>query len=254
MISRYEVTLNGIALSSVHPDILILDVNYAAPGYERETFTSAKRHGARIHRLYKGQASVTISFAVRAYDIRTRQQIVQEICKWAKNGGDLQINDRPGQKLVCVCEALPAVSSVQKWTDTLYMTFTAYNLPYWQATKAVALEMTGTSESGTLFIPGSAPETMVEATITANAALSSISLTVGDTTLQLTGLSISAESTIVISYDADMIQSIKTGTTSLLSKRSGADDLIAACGETNTFSFVSSASCTVEFRARGCWE
>ena len=97
---------------------------------------------------------------------------------------------------------------------------------------------------------------MVEATITANVAISdgTITLTVGSRTLQLTGITLAQDATIVISYDDEMIQSIKSGTTSLLAYRSGADDLIAECGRNNTVSFTASASCDVEFRAKGCWE
>ena len=87
----------------------------------------------------------------------------------------------------------------------------------------------------------------------AGASLSSVSLTVNGRTLSLTGLSVSNGDTIKITYDDQMIQSIKVGTTSLLGKRTGVDDLIANSGEYNTVSFTSSASVTVTFKARGLW-
>ena len=183
MISRYEVTLNGISLASIHPSILITDVSYSPPSYALETFASAKRQGARIRRTYKETAECSVTFAIRAYDIKERQKICQDICRWAKDGGDLRVNDREGQKLQCICGKLPAVGSVRGWTDEMTISFSAYALPYWHEVIPTTLSLTGSSGSGTLFVPGSAPETLVEAVITANAALSSVALTVGSRTL-----------------------------------------------------------------------
>ena len=254
MISRYEVTLNGVKLNDLHSKILVLDVNYAEPNREFGTFSPAKRDGGRMYRKYKEKASVTVSFAIREYAIAERQRICQLIGTWAMNGGELMINDRTNQKLVCECERKPAISSARDWTATLTITFTAYAVPYWQDTVPATLTLSGTSKSGTLYVPGSAPETVTEVTITAGAALSSISLTVAGKTMTLSGLSVASGGVITISYDSQMIQSIKTGSTSLLNKRTGADDLLAKCGANNSMSFSASASCTVVFKARGLWD
>jgi len=54
-------------------------------------------------------------------------------------------------------------------------------------------------------------------------------------------------------YDDNMIQRIMDDTTSLLSKRTGADDLIAVCGERNRMAFTASGNADVVFSARGAW-
>lgn len=254
MISRYEAVLNGVSLSSISADILIHDISYSAPVFQDDTYSVAKRQGSRILKRDFESASVSISFEIHAYDVRNRQAICNAVCAWAKNGGVLKTNDREGQFLQCVCSQFPSVESARNWTDPLIVSFTAYAYPFWQEVNYSTLALSaGTSGSGTLWVPGSTNDALVEAEVKANASLSSVSLTVKGRTLSLTGLSVASGSTIVISYDTDGIQSIKAGSTSLLDKRSGVDDLLANCGESNSMSFSSSASVNVTFKVRGIW-
>lgn len=254
MISRYEAFLNGVSLQSISPDILIHDISYGAPVFQDDTYSVAKRNGARLFRRSFDSISVTIKFEIHAYSVANRQAICQAVCMWAKGGGQLKTNDREGLFLQCVCSQFPTIESARNWTDELTIAFTAYTFPFWQdvAQTSIALS-SGTSGSTSKFIAGSADGALVEASVKANASLSSVSLTVNGRTLSLTGLSVASGSTIVISYDTDGIQSIKVGNTSLLNKRSGADDLLVNCGASNSFSFSASASVDVTFVVRGIW-
>lgn len=254
MRSRYEAFLNGVALHSISPDIIIHDISYAQPSIKDETFSVAHRNGARLYKRSYSSATVEISFEIHAYSVAQRQEICQAICTWAKNGGELKTNDRDGLFLQCVCTEFPSIQSAMNWTDELSIVFTAYSVPFWQDVAQTSIAFTaGTSGSKSQYIGGNADGSFVEAEIVAGASLSSVSLTVNGRTLSLTGLSVSSGSTIKITYDTDGIQSIKVGTTSLLNKRSGVDDLLVNCGESNTFSFASSASVTVTLKVRGLW-
>lgn len=254
MISRYDAVLNGIALSSIHPSILVLDVNYQAPNTEFSMYNVAKRQGARIHKENTGGISVSVSFEIHEYSTVERQHICNLVSLWAKNGGNLEINDRPGQRLRCVCSQKPNIQSARNWVDPVTVTFTAYTLPFWEESEyAVKAFSAGTSGDGLLYVPGSVDGAYFEADIVANATLSSVSLTANGRTLTLSGLSVSSGKTIKITYTNEMIQKIMVDTTSLLNKRTGADDLIAKCGELNSVSFSASASATVTFKARGLW-
>lgn len=132
MISRYDVTLNGTRMAEISNKILILDVQYEPPQYARNLFQRANRNGALVGKAYKQRAAVSIVFEIHEYDIAERQRILARIIKWAKNGGDLRINDRVNQKLICICDELPAIESVRDWTSELTITFAAYAIPYWQ--------------------------------------------------------------------------------------------------------------------------
>lgn len=147
MISRYEVKLNNVSMASLSEKILILDVNYETPKYTRNLFQRANRNGALVGKAYKQRAAVSIVFEIHEYNISDRQTILANIIKWAKDGGDLRINDRPGQKLICVCDALPAIESVRDWTGSMTITFAAYAIPYWQ--NVTAQTFSAELESGT---------------------------------------------------------------------------------------------------------
>lgn len=258
MISRYSVTLNGISLESLHPKILLLDVLYPPVEYQRETIGSIKRDGSRVHRAHKEKAEVTIQFAIRAYNIAERQQICQSVCKWARNGGRLQINDRPGQFLDCVCDSLPSITSARGWTDTLEVRFAAYAIPFWQDVSQTVVELSGPNPTGYEYVNGNASWTFVEAIIVPKATLTFITFDINDLGLYnlfyLNGLNVAANSTINITYDQNALLSITQGNTSLLGNHSGKDDLIAVCGQINSFTYDANANCNVTLKFRGYWE
>lgn len=253
MRSRYEVILNGIALSSIDPKILILDVKPIQQDIQTSTFRVAHRDGARINRRYVESAGVTISFEIHEYSIRRRQEICSAIVRWAKNGGELETNDRYGQFLKCVCSKKPYIDSAMKWTTPLSMTFTAYEIPYWQEKIPATVQLTGTSATGSLYVPGNVDGALVEVNAKANASLSTVTFGVNGRTLTLSGLSVTANQVIKITYDDQAIQSIKVGSTSLLDKRTGVDDLLANCGEGNVFTLSAGASVDATFSVRGLW-
>lgn len=254
MKGRYEALLNGVPLSDINPKILILDINYPSHSFNDNSYSVAKRNGIRSDVRAFDPLTVTISFEIHEYDTRIRQDICNAVCLWAKNGGVLDVSDRVGQFLRCVCSQFPSVASVRNWTDPLTIAFTANCIPFWQERIASAISLTaGTSGSGELFVPGSVNGALVEANIHTNELLSSVALTVNGRTLALSGLAVASGRDIKITYDNQAIQSIKVDSTSLLPYRSGVDDLLANCGENNTVSFTSSASAKVTFSARGLW-
>lgn len=252
MTSRYSASLNGTSLSSISNKILITDISYAQAKPKFSTYNVANRQGARVFRKYFEKASVTIKFVIREYSISGRMEICNNVQKWAKNGGVLTTGDRSNQQLRCVCSAFPSITSSMKWTEELSISFESYALPFWESTSATSVTLTaGVSGSGSLTPAGVIDGAMVEVEATANAALSSLALTVNGKTLTLSGLTVASGSKVKITYDENMIQSIKVGNTSVLDKRTGVDDLIAKCGEANTVSYTADASCTVKFSAKG---
>ena len=252
MTNRFSVTLNNTALTSVDNSIVIRDINYHPPEINLDTSSVAKREGMRVQRKHIDSCSVTIAFEIRKYDTAARQSVCSSVVAWAANGGTLETGDRTGQMLICVCTKLPTIESVLRWTDAVTMTFTGLVVPYWQSKTATTLKLTGSSTSGTLTCPGMLDGAIVSASIKANAAVSSVALTVAGRTLTLSGLSLATNDVVNITYDSNMIQSIKVGSTSLLDKRTGVDDLIANKGN-NTVAVSASASVEVTFSVRGLW-
>ena len=254
MISRYEAYMDGEALSAVDPSIVVLDIAHSDPGLQIKRSTLGGRDGAIVNGKYIERASVTISFMLRVYNIADRQAACSRVVKWAK-GKILKTNDRTGQFLACICEKFPVISSAMKWTDPLTVTFTGYGIPYWQEEYPKTATLTGTSDTDTFFVPGNADEAFVNVEVTAGASVSSMTVACGETSISLSGLSLSSNDVVKFAYDENGILSIKKGTTSLLDKRTAAssDNLIAKCGEENDLSITASGSITAVYSVRGCW-
>lgn len=259
MISRYEVTLNNRKMSALSPKILITDIQYGPYNINDTTFRLANFQGVRLHDRHIAESTVTISFIIREYDIRARQEICSQVAEWAANGGTLETNDRNKQVLHCVMKKPPVITSALRWTDTLQVTFAAYTPPFWEDTRTSGIPLSGTSGSGRFSTYGNVPETYASVKIGCLEQLSSISLTLNGRTLSLTGLSVPAGGEIDIGYDENLVQYIKNGDVSLLDKRSGADDLIARCCSRygpdiyNYASFTSSATVAISITVKGLW-
>lgn len=254
MISRYEVSLNDLPMSEIDPNLLVLDVSYADPSYSIDSTQVGGRDGSVILNESKENASVTITFELHIYSIAERQRVCQLVNAWAKDGGILRINDRPEQRLNCVCTKKATVSSAKSWTDPISITFAGYKTPYWEDETPSAITLSGRTASGNLFIPGNGKESYISCSVVTRGTLTAIRLNAGSSFIELTGISIPNNGTLTIDY-LDGVLRIRQGNTSLLNKRTGAssDDLRASCGENCTVSVVANASVAATFSARGCW-
>lgn len=254
MISRYDVSLNGQPMSEIDPNLLVLDVNYGDASYAIDSAQVGGKDGAVILRETKESASVTISFELHIYSIAERQRVCQLVNAWAKDGGILRINDRPEQRLNCVCIQKATVASARNWTDPLSITFAGYNPPYWEDETPSAITLSGRTASGSLYVPGNGKEAYISCSVVAKAALTAIQLTAGNSTIKLTDINVPNNGTLTIDY-LDGVLRIRQGNTSLLKKRTreSSDDLTCACGENCTVSIVASAMVAATFSVRGCW-
>lgn len=250
MISRYKVWLDGESLEEISPNIYVSDISYgaAAPAYTANRI--GRNDGVLSGADYVEEATVTVSFEIREYNTQRRQIVAQSVAKWAMKGGWLTTSDRDGMRMRVKCTKLPAINSVMRWLEAVQVEFTAFEVPYWTSVEPVKAILNN-GDTKTL-INGGVRKTYAEVSVAANAALTSLTVAVGNTSITLEGLSVAGGDTVTISYTEDRhILEIKHGTTSILNKRTAgsADDLIAEPGE-NEVSFTASgtASCTVSIR------
>ena len=254
MISRYEAIIDGNPLSHIHPSIIVHDIEHRPSDISYTTALRGNLRGSVVTSEAQEGSSVTIYFELHIYSILERQRILQEVQKWA-SGSVLETNDRVGQQLYIRCTRFPRIESAMRWTEPLTVEFTAFEIPFWQEKQPAVLTLTGASDTGTLFVPGNIWNSYVEITATPTGTLNTLTLTVGDTEISFTDLGATASNPLTITYNDKLIQSIKVGTTSALSKRTAAssDDLLAKCGEVTDFGITAGVSTAVEFRAKGMW-
>lgn len=243
MMSRYRVYINDIEISSLDDSIYVNDISYSSISVNRSTTALGGRSGSYSGRESLPENKVTVSFAVRKYDTKARQAVVQAVNAWCMNGGWLKVSDRPDQKMYVCCSKPAVVPSVMRWTDFLTIELTAYDYPFWtdEIPTRVVLdvdEVEGVAEAE-VFVPG-VYKTYVEAEIAVNGNMTGLTITCGETEIELTDIYVTPGNSVVISYTDDHhILQIKSGNTSLLPYRTpeSNDDLILAPGN-NTVSFT----------------
>ncbi len=249
---KYEVWMNNVALSSISGAIYVSRISYKPASMRFNTAEVAGRNGERVESVKRKGTTVTVSFYLKKTDNINRQEIVQAVAAWAKEG-ILQTSDRPHTRLHVRCVDFPFVSDVCDWLTPVTIVFQTFEQPFWEEMMESVLTLSGSSGSGSLYVPGNAGKALVEVTVTPSSSMENITLTVGSTSITLTGVSATSSSPVTITYDENGIQKILRGTTSVLSKRTGNDDLIAECGGSNAVSFSASAAASVTFRTRGLW-
>ena len=169
-------------------------------------------------------------------------------------GGVLTTSDRPDRVLHVVCESLPTVGSAQKWTGVCSIGFVAYAVPFWEDETPRRVSITGNG-SKNLFVPGFAAPACVEATVknTGSGAISTVTLTAGDTSMSFSGISLAAGQTMTLAHDARGLLTARIGGTSVLDKRTAAsrDELELEPGKNAALSVTTNGTSSTTFEVRG---
>ena len=280
MITRYRASIFGSQLDQYlqsddrfKDKLVILNIGYAAPEFNRTIETAGDNDGGIITRSYRASASVTITFGLYIYNTAQRFEACQMIKTLCRKGGTITTSDRPGQALYnCVCEQYPEIDSARDWTAPLTMTFTSYAFPYWQNTADTVKSISGKKTSASVTIPGNAPKCNVTCEVTAKATFqpsgqivdisaSLLTISVGSTKLML-NYNMKQNNYLLIDLDSNnnlraRVYENKTnmkliGSVLANIKPDSSDKLIAVPGA-NTVSVDAVKEVSVTFRVKGAW-
>ena len=254
MRSRYLAALDGVELSAIAPEIIVTDITHNAPVREVRASDIAGRNGKLYTRTVTSSTGVTVSFEIHTQDVRRRAAIMEDVQRWAMPGGVLTTSDRPDRVLRVVCESLPTIGSAQKWTGTCSIGFVAYAVPFWEDETPRRVSITGNGRKS-LFVPGFAAPASVEAKVTntGSGAISTVTLTAGDTTMTFAGLALGAGQTMTIAHNARGLLTAHIGGASVLGKRTAAssDELELEPGKNATLSVATGGTASTTFEVRG---
>ena len=256
MITRYRAWMDGRPLDGVDDAVCILDIIENAPMYQLTTAAPARGEGLQVTRHSRQSLSVTIALAIREKDVARRKEIAGRVNAWAQ-GAYLSINDRPGQRLAARVTLPLAVTSALKWTDTLRLTFTAYESPWWEAAFPDSARLAeGKTGIGALPLTGDLGDARVEVHAEAMAACNHLTLICGRTQLRFEGLNMAGQETLHVRYKNGVQRITITGPggeRSALAMRTtdSDDDLLAASGGVTAVSYVADGSMRVVFSGRG---
>lgn len=254
MRTRYLVGLDGVELSAIAPEIIVTDITHNAPVREVRASDIAGRNGKLYTRTVTSSTGVTVSFEIHTPDVRRRAALMEEVQRWAMPGGVLTTSDRPDRVLRVVCESPPTIGSAQKWTGVCSIGFVAYAVPFWEDETPRFVSITGNG-SKSLFVPGFAAPAGVEARVTntGSSAISSVTLTAGETSMTFAGVVLEAGQTMTIAHDTRGLLTARIDGTSVLDKRTpeSSDEFELDPGKHATLSVTTDGTASTTFEVRG---
>lgn len=254
MFLRFDATLNNRKFSDIAPEVILRDIVEQPEEVDLTTSRYASKSGQRVSAKVRTSLAVRLSFVIRAYDPARRAELRDLVAAWAKDGGILKINTRPGKHLLVTMGAAPALESSLIWTQDLQLTLTAYEIPYWVSDTAevntMHTEYTGSNIAGheefaqmPMSVPSNVTGYPLKEVKLTNVSTNGKVLTMMEintsyqtaqygkrkaqkTRMKLTGLNISPGETVRIKYDAPGLLAIKgqTGNDLLECRTPDSDD------------------------------
>lgn len=254
MMTRHRVWLDDQPMHDLDPTIYITDVMEQTPQIDVLAFGRAIGDGQHVSRRTRQMLTVSVKFAIREYDTARRKSVMQKIHLWTMGKTWLTISDRPGQRLRVSVDNLPTITSAGKWTETLSLTFTAYESPYWESTR---LHMVHTDGSAAMLVPGTAPSAKVDVSITTGGEGNTSTITVlcDPYVIALTGMALAPGSAVIFRHDEQGVLHIEADGVSILHHRvpESADDLLITPGKATALSCTADQPLTATFSCREVW-
>lgn len=265
-VSMYDVTLRGVALSSLADEIIVRDIVEMQPTEDRQSAKRAMKPGTMVNSIVRRTLPVKIVFVIRAYNSVRRAEIMDSIAEWVGAGGEMTISTRPGKALYVKPDRMPSLGSSLKWTEDIELVLTAFSSPYWRDAEPTAVMLNAQLDeadglyraSDVITAPGNVEAITMRLIIFAsdpgNGYPTYIKVIAGDTMMELKGMQQGA-AMIVVSYTSDDLLEINVDDEPGLKYRTAesSDDLLLRCGEENTVSVESDSQVAVRCIFWGVW-
>ena len=253
----HRVALDGVQLDSIDPNIMIKGVATQQPR-ENDIASSAGWVGQRFIRKRRESLEVTVRVGLKIFDddMDEREELLEKISAWAnKLPAWLTTTQKPDRRIRIDAMKTPAAGDPAEWTNEYTYTFTAYEDPYWQDTNATTKALTqGSSGTDSITMPGSA-ESRADVSIQnkSGETLNGITININGNEMEFTSLGLANNSTLVIDHtivNGVYVLRAMVGSTSVLAKRTGADDFFTKPGA-NSIIFSAEGSVSVTVSAKG---
>ena len=234
MILSRRVSLGGVQLDEIHEAIVIQGIDTGVPSESFETTTRMGGYGTRLTSSHVDELGVSVRFGidVRNTDVPLRRQIWESVMTWALARGWLTISDMPDRRLYVDKVTLPGSGDLRKWTESFTITFTAYNVPFWQTMNPTLVTAEKfTTGSRVITVGGNAPGVLdIIFENQSGKTIADFQVSAGGNTLTLSGVNLAAAGTLQITHGNDGLLRITANNTSVLNKRTGSDDLYVKPG------------------------
>lgn len=266
----YDASINDVSIHSLAEEIILRDIVENPAEMDIQTAKRAMHPGMRETSRVRRKLEIELVFVIYTQDSRRRTEVCSKVAQWANAGGWLTINTRPGLRLYVRPTAYPAQNSALRWQEDITLTLTAYEQPYWEDDRLTKLaDVTAAyAEAENVYYaaevikaPGNLSRVPMTCQIlnTTGAAINRVKIVIGDTMMELSGLSELPDLIpwIKIGYTDDDILTITepVNESSLLKYRraESSDDLMAPCGVSTQMYVYADAPVRVVITTRGRW-
>lgn len=257
MILKRRVALGGEQLDELDDRIIITGIDEAAGKDTINSTAAAAGYGQRITARRRETLDVSVRFAlnIKNNNMKARSQLLEKVNAWAANGGWLTLNYRPDRRLYVVLAQAPGEGDMFNWTNEFTMMFRAYSVPYWTNTAATSVS-SGTKSSGSMVLdmPGNANSAAnVTVQNKSGKTINKVTLTVNGYKMVFDNLALGGTASLVIDHvqtDSLYYLRARIGGTSVMAKRTGANDFIVKPGK-NNISFSADRAVNVTVSAGG---
>ena len=235
MILSRRVAIDGAYLDEIHEAVVIQGIDTGVPSESLESTERMGGYGSRLTKQHWDTLDVHVRFGidVRKDNLELRRQIWEDVVKWARTSGWLTVSYMPDRRMYIDKAVLPASGDLWRWTESFTITFRAYNVPFWSTiTPTTVTADKFTSGSRVITVGGNAPGVLdILFENQSGKTISDFEVIAGGNKLTLKGVNLAAAATLSITHSHDGILRITAGTTSVLDKRTGADDLYVKPGD-----------------------
>lgn len=211
MKTKANFILNGVPMYAVDDRIVVDAVTENAPQWTVTAMDTGAKVGQHVAGTARQSRSIDVTFKIHERDQTARMEVLNKVITWAANGGEAELDYRPGQVCRVLCAQLPAFGSARDWTAPMTVSFVAYWPPYWterDADSASAASATGTSGSMTLNLRGNADApAWIAAKNTGNTTVNVLAIAANGYNIWFGSLGLAVNETARVEYN-DGFQSI----------------------------------------------
>ena len=205
------------------------------------------------------QTEVTFGIDVPKTELALRREIYDAVTAWALRRGWLTTNEMPNRQMYVDRIAMPAGSDMRDWTKDFTITFTAYNVPFWQGNQVGAVSGGGAASGSVRISLDGNESSVLNFTFenTSGKTINDLTVNTYDGKLVLKNLYLAGNASVIVDHGDDGILRVrkKTGTTgtSIMDcvDYTSSDDLYIRPGDsTVTFSATRAGRLSINCRGR----
>ena len=207
MILAHRVELNGEQLDDIDRRIIIKGVESGAGKMKFTAQTFGRGIGQRVTSRQRETLDVLVKFSllIDEDDMDARAELLEEINAWARDGGWLACENKPGRRIWVECVQHPGEGDLYEWTTVYTITFRAYAVPYWQDDAPRRVTASGILTFQEHIRVDGNTETVMDFSYknTSGSECNSVTIDTGSVAMQLTDLGLENNETLIIGHEEE---------------------------------------------------